>query len=130
MTNRISSAEQATDALMRVRSKSARVHVRFACQRASFTFSGFIGQVGKASLEILGHSTIDDNAEELLEAPKLVLSLLGAIFLGEISESNDRLSLDLAISRKGGVERDGVLYRADIISEWKRSSTSKECRPM
>jgi hypothetical protein len=127
LTNKISSADLAIEALMKLRSKSVPVRVAFACPYTEFSFEGYIEEVGGFALKVRGkpNDAVEEREQRL---PELVISFLReSSFDGDLEEDDFRLRLRLLITRPisvGGVD----LYRFFIEGKW-QLNPPKHSRP-
>lgn len=113
MTNRISSAEQAIEALMKLKSRSVPVRVRFSWLYASFSFEGYVTELDNLTLRIEGTGVGG------VAAPELVLGTLAASsFAGETGEDDSGAFVRLLITRPASSDKEIDLYRFLIEGEW------------
>jgi hypothetical protein len=107
MTNMISSAEQARDALLKAREMSARVGVDFTTASASFSLEGRVFDATLMSVELEG-----DDKSTLRLSP-----MIECVFEGGTRMVGGAVLLELVITFRGADL--GNLWRCVIESEWK-----------
>jgi hypothetical protein len=111
LTNKISSAVEANEALMKLKSKGATLCVDFVVIYASFSFEGYITD--------LDDSTLTIDAPQFQQRPaSLTLSALQiSIFDGDFREDEFGMFLNLMITRPIGPTSD-ELYCFHVVGEW------------
>jgi hypothetical protein len=89
--NKISSAEQAMDALMKAKSKSFPVYVEFYCFGVNLSLEGQIHEISESTFRITGK----EFTEQFMFA-----DLSSCLVEGEIEDTWERFYLELSITRR------------------------------
>jgi hypothetical protein len=121
LTNKISSADEAMDALMKFKSKGASVRVDFTLQFVSLSFEGYLGELDESALEVFVAPHFEQTPSSLRLA-----ALQLARFDGDFREDESSMFLSLMITRPA-MDQLNDFYRFHIRADW-RADGSKAPR--
>lgn len=117
MTNKISSAEQAKEALIKLKSKGALLSVDFTMLFTSFSFEGYITDFDGSTLMLAASSLGKENPPTLTLAAWEISN-----FDGDFREDESEMFLRLMVTRPIG-NGSGDFFRFHLRGYWSRKGT-------